>query len=177
MSVRCSADAQRMIWGRSRSGKDFACVGKVGSDPGRLGSRDQEPVCPIRPRLTDTQTAGIVGTSANEAGPASGGGEILDSDPARYYDDLHGGEICLLFVPFTPGAAALRARIATASPEERRSAVDELVGIGEVLHELIGFEEESESGFQTLPREYQDWIISLISQLLARLRRDSRLRP
>jgi len=129
------------------------------------------------PRLTDTQTAGIVGTSANEAGPASGGGEILDSDPARHYDDLHGGEIRLLFVPFTPGATALQSCIASAPPEEQQSALDELVGIGEVLYELLGFEEESESGFQALPREYQDWIISLISRVLVRVRRDSRLRP
>jgi len=101
----------------------------------------------------------------------------LDSDPARHYDDLHGGEIRLLFVPFTPGATALQSCIASAPPEEQRSAVDELVGIGEVLYELLGFEEESESGFQALPREYQDWIISLISRVLVRVRRDSRLRP
>ena len=102
---------------------------------------------------------------------------MQDSDLTRPYNDRNGGEIHLLFVPFTPGTTALHQRIASATPEERRSAVDELAGIGEVLHELIGFEEESETGFQALPREYQDWIISLISRVLVRLRRDSRLRP
>ena len=102
---------------------------------------------------------------------------MLDSDMARHDHDRNGGEIHLLFVPFTPGSTALQTCIASAPPEERQSAVDELVGIGEVLYELIGLEEESESGFQALPREYQDWIISLISRVLVRLRRDSRLRP
>ena len=102
---------------------------------------------------------------------------MLDSDTCRHGYDRNGDEIRLLFVPFTPGATALRTHMGSVTPEERRSAVDELAGIGEVLHELIGFEEESEIGFQALPREYQDWIISLISRVLVRLRRDSRLRP
>ena len=102
---------------------------------------------------------------------------MLDSDMTRHYYDHKGDEIHLLFVPFTPGATALHTRIASATPEEQRSAVDELAGIGEVLYELIGFEEESDIGFQALPREYQDWLVSLISRVLVRLRRDSRLRP
>ena len=102
---------------------------------------------------------------------------MLDSDTAGRYYDRSGGEVRLLFVPFTPGATALHTQIASATSDERRSAVDELAGIGEVLHELMGFEEDSECGFQALPREYQDWIMSLISRVLVRLRRDSRLRP
>jgi len=101
---------------------------------------------------------------------------MLDSDTARHYCDRNGGEICFLFVPFTPGATVLHTRIASAPPEERRSAVGELVGIGEVLHELMSFEEEASRSFQALPREYQEWIISLISQVLARLCRNSRSR-
>ena len=100
------------------------------------------------------------------------------SDPgaARRCNDRNQSGISLLFVPFMPGTTALQAGIASASPEERRIAVDKLVAVGEVLHELMGFEEESSRSFEALPREYQDWIISLISQVLARLRRNSRSR-
>ena len=42
---------------------------------------------------------------------------------------------------------------------------------------LIIFEEDPGRSFHSLPREYQDWIISLISQVLASLPRNSRPRP
>ena len=102
---------------------------------------------------------------------------MSDSGVAQHHDDNHKGEADFLFVPFTPGAVALYARMASASPEEQRAAVDELAGIGEVLHELISFEDDPGRNFHSLPREYQDWIISLISQVLASLPRNSRPRP
>lgn len=103
-------------------------------------------------------------------------GETQHHGETQHYNDDGGRESRLLFVPFMPGATALHARMACATSEERGAAVDELVGIGEVLYELMSFEEESAHGFRALPREYQDWIISLISQVLARLHRDSRPR-
>ena len=99
-----------------------------------------------------------------------------DLELAGHDYDRAGGDIRFVCVPFTPGAISLHTRIASATPEERRSALDELAGIGEVLHELLDFEEESENDFMALPTEYQDWIITLISRVLVRIHRDSRLR-
>ena len=80
----------------------------------------------------------------------------------------------MVFVPFPPGSVDLYVGLSSASPGERRIALHELAAIGEILHELVGEEEGAAASFVTLPREYQDWILSQIAQVLARLQRGSR---
>jgi hypothetical protein len=84
-----------------------------------------------------------------------------------------GGEIRMVFVPFTPGSVDLHAGLTSASPRERRVALKELAGIGELLHEMVGVEEDAAASFVALPQEYQDWILCQLAQVVAGLQRGS----
>ena len=77
-----------------------------------------------------------------------------------------------------PGTAVLRAYLSAVHPEQRFRAVNDLLDIGQVLWELTEDNEGYSSAvFLALPQEYQDWIQSLLFQILARLRRATPPRP
>jgi len=79
-----------------------------------------------------------------------------------------------LYVPFMPGAALLHAYLSVVRPEQRSNALNDLLDIGQVLYELLEDEGHSSADFYALPQEYQDWIQSLLFQILARLRSATR---
>ena len=77
----------------------------------------------------------------------------------------------MVYVPFAPGSFDLHAGLSSASPRERAVALDELARIGQLIHELVGAEEDAAASFGTLPQEFQDWILCQIAQVLAGLQR------
>ena len=81
-----------------------------------------------------------------------------------------------LFVPFVSGASLLRTRLSVVKPQQKVRALNDLLDIGQVLWELTGDEGQSAVGFHALPQEYQDWIQSLLHQVLARLKAATRPR-
>ena len=75
---------------------------------------------------------------------------MLDFDPFPSQPDRCDDDARLLYVPFMPGATILRDCLSSATAEERQLALDELAGIGQVLHELVDLEETSVRSFQGL---------------------------
>ena len=81
-----------------------------------------------------------------------------------------------LFVPFMSGAALFHTHLSVVKPKQKVRALNDLLDIGQVLWELTEDEEQSSVGFHALPQEYQDWIQSLLHQILARLKAATRPR-
>ena len=79
-----------------------------------------------------------------------------------------------LFVPFMPGTALLNTYLPAVRLKQRIGALNDLLDIGQVLYELMEDEGCSPDNFHALPQEYQDWIQSLLLQILSRLRNATR---